>query len=560
MDSQGACGVVFINLTERDPTSVTADVAIVGTGATGLTMALRLLEQGATVAMFETGSFERSDRAEAQNNAKVLGTLPVWIKSRSRFLGGSTNCWGGNNSPLDAVDFERDWVPHARWPVSQAELDPYAPEIHDLFCLGPVDFSVEFWKERLERVSDTVLFEGSDTVGTKIIQKTEVGHLGQSLERKIEAFDGLTVYLNSQITNIRTSADGSRVIGLEARSIDRSHSIDVLADSYVLAAGPENPRLLLASQGSSPAGVGNTTDQVGRYWIAHHSALRGWMEPSADLDWSLYHMVPRPLGEQRIFASLQISEVVQRRERLLNSAANFEAFRPHSGFNSRFGAIATVKGVLGRQTIPLEPPEMTPQMIAEVAGDTARVFGRFSGEGIRRLRGRDSRAMIRNWAEQFPHPDNRVELSAEDDDFGVPRMQITSNLQPEDRINLQKSFETFAAEFERFGYGRWVSDFPSGTEWPAGAINTSHFMGGTRMSVRPEDGVVDPYGQMHEVDNLFIVGGSVFPTSGVSMVTYTAALLALRTADRIAQRSVPIDLRRHPETTKPAQTDTATSP
>ena len=145
--------------------------------------------------------------------------------------------------------------------------------------------------------------------------------------------------------------------------------------------------------------------------------------------------------------------------------------------------------------------------------------------------------MIRNWAEQFPHPDNRVELTDQVDALGTPRMKITSNLQPEDRSNLQRSFETFAAEFEAFGYGKWFSDFPKGEEWPAGSINTSHFMGGTRMSEHPEDGVVDAFGQVHGLDNLFIAGGSVFPTAGVAMVTYTAVLLALRTAEHIAGKA-----------------------
>ena len=58
-------------------------------------------------------------------------------------------------------------------------------------------------------------------------------------------------------------------------------------------------------------------------------------------------------------------------------------------------------------------------------------------------------------------------------------------------------------------------------------------MGGTRMHVDPQQGVVDEECRVHGVDNLWIAGGSVFPTAGVSMVTYTAILLAFRAADRI---------------------------
>lgn len=132
-----------------------------------------------------------------------------------------------------------------------------------------------------------------------------------------------------------------------------------------------------------------------------------------------------------------------------------------------------------------------------------------------------------------------MELSDELDSFGTPKMRIVSNLYPEDRDNLRKAFDLLGDEFEKFGYGKWISDFPEGDAWPAGTINTSHFMGGTRMSSSPSDGVVNEYGRVHGMDNLWIAGGSVFPTAGVSMVTYTAVLLALRTAQRIAATTVP---------------------
>lgn len=549
---------MFVDLSGADTQSVRADIAIVGTGATGLSMAMHLVRAGATVAMFETGGFERTQSAEELSNAKVSGSLPVWIRTRSRFLGGSTNCWGGNNSPLDPVDFDRDWVPHAKWPIGASDLTPHAAEVHELFGLGVVDFSIDYWKNRLARLKDAFLFEDSDRITTKIVQKTHVGHLGQVLEWPIEQSDKITVYLNAQITNIVTNSDGTEVTGMQAQSLDGARLVNISADSYVLAAGPENPRLLLASQDQSPAGVGNTFDQVGRYWIAHHSALRGWMEPSPDLDWDLYHMVPKPIGEQRIFASLQISEYEQRKRKLLNSAANFEVFRPHASFNTRLAAVASLKHRLGKDTIPLAAPKMSPKLAAEIATDTAKVVGRLADKTGRKLRGRQPQVMIRNWAEQFPHPDNRVHLSDATDRFGTPLMTVTSNLQPEDRETLHLSFETFAEEFERFGYGRWHSDFPTGTQWPAGSINTSHFMGGTRMSDKPEDGVVDTHGQVHGVSNLFIAGGSVFPTAGVSMVTYTAVLLALRTADRIVSTSSKSPIRANPETRTAVPTDVRT--
>ncbi|MDH4169626.1 MAG: GMC family oxidoreductase, partial [Acidimicrobiia bacterium] len=60
-----------------------------------------------------------------------------------------------------------------------------------------------------------------------------------------------------------------------------------------------------------------------------------------------------------------------------------------------------------------------------------------------------------------------------------------------------------------------------------------HHAGTTRMSVRPEDGVVDPRGAVHGVDNLFVAGASVFPTAGYANPTLTAMALGCRVGHHV---------------------------
>ena len=529
---------MFINTNEISVDAIAADVIIIGAGACGLAMARVLAANGAAVAVLETGGFVRSPTAENLTSAEVHGSLPVWIRSRSRFLGGSTNCWGGNNSPLDPVDFERSWVPQANWPIALTDLDPFVDEVHDLFHLGPANFTPEFWKARSPEVREGLLFEGSSKVNTKLIQKTAVGHLGQRLERELDAAASITVYLNAQVVNIATNPCGSHVDSVSVVSLDRSRSLTARAQTIVIASGPENPRLLLSSRDTNPAGIGNEHDQVGRWWLSHLSALRGWIEPTTGLDWSLYDLTDRPVGDVRVFGAMQVSENVQRQEKLLNGGAILEPFRPHAGFNNRARVLSAVKGRLGRPYESLEPQPLTPWTVAAAGSDAARVGVRTVDTIRRRRRGEQDRVFVRNWCEQSPNPDNRITLSDDLDEFGIPKFDVHSSLQSEDRRTLRRSFEIIGGEFERFGYGKWVSDFPKGDDWPAGAINTAHFMGGTRMHDQPELGVVDSNCQVHGVDNLYIAGASVFPTAGISMVTYTAVLLALRTAAHIAGKNL----------------------
>ena len=58
-------------------------------------------------------------------------------------------------------------------------------------------------------------------------------------------------------------------------------------------------------------------------------------------------------------------------------------------------------------------------------------------------------------------------------------------------------------------------------------------MGTARMGDDPAKSVVNKWGQSHDVDNLFIVDGSVFVTGAAVNPTPTIQALALRTADYI---------------------------
>jgi choline dehydrogenase-like flavoprotein len=63
---------------------------------------------------------------------------------------------------------------------------------------------------------------------------------------------------------------------------------------------------------------------------------------------------------------------------------------------------------------------------------------------------------------------------------------------------------------------------------------STHNLGTNRMSERPEDGVVNKWGQAHDVPNLFVSDGSQFTTGAAENPTLTIVSLALRQADYIA--------------------------
>jgi len=64
----------------------------------------------------------------------------------------------------------------------------------------------------------------------------------------------------------------------------------------------------------------------------------------------------------------------------------------------------------------------------------------------------------------------------------------------------------------------------------------AHNMGVARMSARPDDGVTNRWGQVHDIPNLFVSDGSIFTSSAAANPTLTIVALAIRQADHIAER------------------------
>ena len=69
--------------------------------------------------------------------------------------------------------------------------------------------------------------------------------------------------------------------------------------------------------------------------------------------------------------------------------------------------------------------------------------------------------------------------------------------------------------------------------WKERAYSLYHRLGATRISSSPREGVVDAFGRVHGLANLYVAGTSVLPTGSASNPSDTALALAFRTADHI---------------------------
>jgi choline dehydrogenase-like flavoprotein len=138
--------------------------------------------------------------------------------------------------------------------------------------------------------------------------------------------------------------------------------------------------------------------------------------------------------------------------------------------------------------------------------------------------------------EQAPNPESRVSLSDQRDALGLPRLKLDWRLTEQDRLSFYTHLRSLALEFGALGMGRLRQTIEDQGDWPQPVAGGSHHMGTTRMSEVPSWGVVDPNCKVHDVENLYVAGSSVFPTSGSSNPTLTLVALALRLAAHLKER------------------------
>jgi choline dehydrogenase-like flavoprotein len=130
--------------------------------------------------------------------------------------------------------------------------------------------------------------------------------------------------------------------------------------------------------------------------------------------------------------------------------------------------------------------------------------------------------------EDMPQESNRVTLHPEEtDQWGLPIPNVHFDDHDNDLAMRNHAYKQGRAVYDAVG-ARQVFETPP---YPS-----THNLGTNRMSERPEDGVVNKWGQSHDIANLFVSDGSQFTTGAAENPTLTIVSLAIRQADHIADQ------------------------
>ena len=513
MASKAGYQRMFIDArTLPDASLLEADLAIIGGGVAGITLARALAGRRSRVCLVEAGGLEYDEKGQALYEGENTGLDYSTVATRQRYFGGSSNHWGGYCRPLDSIDFEqRDWVPYSGWPFGIEELKPWYEQATHMVEIAPGHFDdADYWQAA---TGEPIPAPASGRIRLQFVHFSPPTRFGERYRDDLHRAGNIQVLLNANVIRIAATQNAAHVKQLELRTLTGlKHRIK--AKTYVLATGGlENARILLSSNDVIPAGLGNQHDQVGRYFM-EHPHLSGF----ADLVVADLSRVPKIL-----------------RERLIVQGRPAQAaFNPASGFLRERRLLNATFMVALADTYAAEMPTATDNtrnnanrkmLLAARRFLTDKSFSDPIEPGFR--------LGVGGSCEQAPNPNSRISLSTQRDALGLPRLKLDWRLTDQDRISFYTHLRSLALELGALGIGRLRETILDQSNWPQPVSGGSHHMGSTRMSNHPSHGVVDRNGKVHGIDNLYVAGSSVFPTSGSANPTLTVVALTLRLAEHL---------------------------
>lgn len=529
------------------------DVCVVGAGPVGLAVVESLAAAGLDVVLLDSGGPEHDAEADDLGEAGEIAFGTVTRLGHTRRLGGNAHAWqirtgpthrGVRLLPLAGVDLEA-WPgdPASAWPVRADELARYVARAQEWFRLPSGSFDLV---DRLADGEDPADLLDDGTVRSAAFLFADGGALAARAVPTLEA-STVRCYHHATALEVLTDEAGGRATGVRFATAPGREGTVRARTVVVASGGLASTQLLLASDRVHPGGLGNRHDQLGRHFMDHLLLQGGRLSPATPAD--IPRRAPfdlRVVGGVPVMGHLALTDAAVRDgglaglSMLLLPRAEAHAHeRPLSDRqqDAVYAAFAIREALLRRH---LPERGAVGRTLRGIDGVVSRALA-----GARHPRsslGRggwstaDTSALtyfdVIHQAEQAPHADNRITLTDARDPLGQRRIRVDWRWHDDDVAAVRRSQDAYVDALARAGWGRYEPALVDGRP-VVDSSSSHHFMGTTRMSARPADGVVDPTCAVHGVPNLYVASSSTFPRGGYANVTLTAVALGLRVADHV---------------------------
>ena len=445
------------------------DAIIVGSGPAGCSLADRLGAKGVSCLIIETGLAEYDqDIQTAYTAMDTRGHFgdQHWAQHWIRAFGGTSMVWGGWCAPLDEQDFET-------WPINLADLRPYYDVAADIL--------------KLDRVINS--YEAAYLPGFRFKPfRTVYGAMrfGEEYQSFLTQAGNIDVLLGVTVSNLRPNESRNRVTGLTLHQHGGATRDVTIRDdqSLILAAGGMgNAQLLLNPAPGSDTGIGNESDQVGRYLMEHPHYIntvalvgrRRLMPPEPPANFGEH--VPNILADRAMHAKIgKLSVAMELVERELNPADRVERF-----LRDKYDGDFVTYNINIRSEMPASA-------------------------------------------------DNRVTLAPSRDPSGLPLLKTMCMAGSDTVRPIFEVLEELGRTVLTRDEGRVFIHNDTLVSNPSGG---GHTMGTTAMGDDPRISVVNRNCRVHRYSNLYVAGSSVFTSGGSANPTLTIIALAARLADHL---------------------------
>jgi choline dehydrogenase-like flavoprotein len=542
---------MILNLSEIKARTGPIEVAIVGAGAAGLTIANALIGSGLNVLVIEAGGERTSARTQEPYEGLLADpSVHPWLHHfRVRAVGGASRIWGGRCVPFDPIDFaNRPWVPGPGWPFPLAGLTQYYEAAQVAAEAG--DFDYDPRSALPGHPAEFAKGLDSDWLQTRLERFSKPTNFYRRFGPNVRRDPHVHLVMDTPVTRIALAPGGGTVDHLDLRAPDGS-TFELRAERYVLAMGGlETVRLMLASDDVKSRGVGGDSGHLGRFYMSHLAATAGRIRFNRPNEVAFDY--ERDAAGVYVRRRVVLSAKAQRAIGALNIA-----FRTHlpdpadpAHGDPILSAMYLVKDLLlyeYSRKLRERPPSLGERMrhLGNIVGKPLRLAG-FGRKWVRRrilaerklpsvVLGSPSGAYALEFhAEQAPNGDSRITLADTRDSLGMRRLRVDWRTSDLDVGSLERSYGLLAAELQRTGVGAldYEPGEASAKALAAGAYG-GHHLGGARMTLFPHDGVVDVNCRAHGVGNLYLATSAVFPTSSQANPSLTILALSLRLADRL---------------------------
>jgi choline dehydrogenase-like flavoprotein len=514
--------------------AVSYDVIIIGSGAGGGTLARHLAPSGKRILLLERGDWLPQELANCDAEAVFVKNRYVspdtWYDERGKafqpqvhyFVGGATKLYGAALYRQRKEDFgelrHHDGISPA-WPISYEEMEPYYTKAEHLYQVhgargedpteppssAPYPYPAVSHEPRIQQLSDDLARAGYHPFHAPCGIMLNEHNRPYSACRRCIACDGfpciwhakadaevlsvrpaleysnVTLLTNARATRLTTNAAGAAVTEVVVEHNGQSDTYQ--GDIIVVACGATNSAklLLMSANDKHPHGLANGSNQVGRNYMFHNST-----------------------------AVLAISR-----------EENPTQFQKTLGLNDFYFGMEGFAYPMGN--IQMVGKSQGPMYKGEKPIET-RLAPLFTLNDI-------ARHAVDFWlsTEDLPDPNNRVTVDKEG--------RVTLSYTPNNQVARQKLYDKLKSMLSQLGMHPdhlIPRNVYMKNEVPVAGV--AHQAGTCRFGKEPKTSVLDVTCKAHELDNLYVVDTSFFPSISAVNPALTAMANALRVGDHLLTR------------------------